>query len=121
LDGPQNPDEQIVWVVRVLVAAYVHQFHRDLWERWHFNPNFWNEFSAWCCNESGQAVTPTWAEALCLTERGANEEWSSNFPNPGDINIFWMDSLIRRYRNQLIPKDFETLLRGKPPIPPADL
>lgn len=109
---PADADKRPIWAVRVLVAAYVHQFHRDLWERWHFNSNFWAEFTAWCSGESTQNI-PKWAEALRWTEQITDGEWASNFPNPGDIDIFWMNSLIRVYSDQLRPKDFELLLRSK--------
>jgi hypothetical protein len=122
---PDSDNEQQVWAVRVLVAAYVHQFHRDIWERWHFKPDFWVEFAGWCNGErskiaDGELVEPKWAAALKLTEQKTHEgdsqgpsTWASDFPNPGDINIFWMDGLIRKYRDQLSPIDFRPLLQSK--------
>lgn len=127
---PNFTDERKNWAVRVLVASYIHQFHRDLWERWHFNPDFWTEFMAWCNgylrkNADGTLIeAPKWAAALKLTEYKTNEgdsltppNWSSDFPNPGDIDIFWMDKLIRNYKDSLTPSDMScyrnSALRGK--------
>lgn len=112
LDFPEVQNEQSAWAVRVLVAAYVHQFHRDLWERWHFNSNFWAEFMAWCNGERTQTQSK-WTTALKLTEQIREGEWVSDFSNPGDIDIFWLDSLIRKYRDQLTPIDFQPLLQSK--------
>ncbi len=81
---PTEDQKRNIWAVRVLVAAYIHQFHRDLWERWHFNTEFWNEIKAWCMGErekpspeSSQGVPaertalrgPDWAGALKLIDK----------------------------------------------------
>lgn len=107
------------WAVRVLIAAYIHQFHRDLWERWHFNERFIDEIFDWC---EGRLIAPDWAKIFKLTHRRDSQtslpeferqEWTSNFLNPGDIDIFWLDHLIRVKRIYLVQKDFIPLLRGK--------
>lgn len=119
IDMPTETNQRPAWAARVLVAAYIHQFHRDLWERWHFNPDFWNELASWCCDEhatdeKGNPIRlPAWATTLKLTERIDGGMWLSDFPNPGDINIFWADGLIRAHRDQLNPTDFTLLLQGK--------
>lgn len=119
VDLPPEPEKRKAWAVRILVAAYIHQFHRDLWERWHFKPDFWVEFMAWCngersLNADGKpADPPKWAAAIKLTGRKEQETWVAEFPNPGDIDIFWMDALIREYRDNLFPKDFIPLLQGR--------
>lgn len=119
----ENIDQQKIWAVRVLIASYIHQFHRDLWERWHFDADFWNECSAWCCGErsqnaSGIAISPSWAVALKLTSKvqvgdGSRPAWAVQYPNPGDINLFWIDELIRVYRDYLLAIDFLPLLEGR--------
>ncbi len=116
---PRDTEERKILAVRVLVAAYVHQFHRDLWERWHFDPDFWAEFVAWCNGErsrnaDGQpADPPKWATALKLTGRKEQDTWIPDFLNPGDIDIFWMGALIQEYSHQLVAKDFTSLLQGR--------
>ncbi|MGO4800954.1 P-loop NTPase fold protein [Pseudomonas sp. W22_MBD1_FP4] len=120
---PEDVEDQKVWAVRVLVASYIHQFHRDLWERWHFDADFWNECVAWCCGErshnaDGVAMIPVWAAALKLTSKtqvgdsGVRPAWAVQYPNPGDINLFWIDELIREYRDHLLSVDFRPLLEG---------
>lgn len=121
---PQKVEEQKVWAVRVLIASYIHQFHRDLWERWHFDPDFWSECIAWCCGErslnaNGLNVSPVWAVALKLTSRvqvgdgNTRPAWAVQYPNPGDINLFWIDELVREYRDNLLSVDFQPLLDGR--------
>ena len=121
---PSTVEEQKIWAARVIVAAYIHQFHRDIWERWHHNLDFWGDFLAWCNGErsfasNGAAMTPSWALALKLTTRASNAvsggvpAWALQYPNPGDIDVFWVDELIREYRDHLRPIDFQSLLSGK--------
>ncbi|WP_081339731.1 KAP family P-loop NTPase fold protein [Pseudomonas brassicacearum] len=121
---PEAAADQSIWAARVTVAAYIHQFHRDLWERWHFNPDFWVEFLAWCNGErsfspEGLPIAPSWASALKLTTRFFDADtampptWALQYPNPGDIDVMWIDELIRRYRDFLRPVDFKPLLAGK--------
>ena len=37
--------------------------------------------------------------------------WAPTFPNPGDIEVFWIGELIRTYSDQLVPADLESMLR----------
>lgn len=121
---PDVQSEREIWCIKVLIASYIHQFHRDIWERWHFDPNFWVECMAWCSGErsfniDGVDISPAWATHLKLTSReyvgdsGVRPAWSLEFPNPGSINIFWIDELVRKYRDHLLPLDFVPLLEGR--------
>jgi DNA polymerase III delta prime subunit len=81
---PADVREQTYWAVRVIVVIYIHQFHRDLWERWHYNPNFWIEIQAFCGGERANPL-PDWAKSLKLTyqEVGPGEdEVKTAYPNP---------------------------------------
>jgi molybdopterin-guanine dinucleotide biosynthesis protein len=129
---PTDLEPQKIWAVRVLVASYIHQFHRDLWERWHFDMDFWGECIAWCSGErsngvEGNDLSPKWAAALKLTKRSqvgddsAAPAWSVQYPNPGDIDLFWIDGLIREYRDNLLPIDFKPLLEGRQYNPEANV
>lgn len=121
------PDEQKHWAIRVLIAAYIHQFNRDLWERLHFDINFWREIQGWCNRNpvpepqpAGAIEAPTaykppvWAKALKLPHK-MEDESSVTIPsdrvhhNPGDIDIFWIGSLIQAFPD-LKPRDFTKLL-----------
>lgn len=111
-----NLPAQQIWAVRVLVASYIHQFHRDIWERWHFTPDFWQEILTYCTGESG-IEKPIWSITLTMSHaiQGYDEQTSQPilkdlFPNPGDIDNFWIGSLIRKYSDQLLANDFKPLL-----------
>lgn len=119
---PTENQQRNVWAVRVLVAAYIHQFHRDLWERWHFNPDFWDQIKTWCTagNPSASAKLDDWAGALKLIDKvvdsGDSQSspiWKLGFVNPGDIEIFWISSLIRTHADFLVANDFILLLKGQ--------
>lgn len=133
---PADGANQEIWATRVLVAAYIYQFHRDLWERWRFQPGFWKELIAWCCGEQRwqtgamtigyasdgtQVPTPVppadWVGSLKLPERrsiqGDNDNfWSSSYPDPNAIEIFWIAPLIRAKRDYLAEQDFLPLLKS---------
>lgn len=112
---PLDATEQKNWAVRILIAAYIHQFNRELWERWHFNVNFWDEIKTWCITPHG-TTTPSWAEALKLPHKTKDDSSSTSsvsaeplYHNPGDIDIFWIGSIIFAYPN-LNAQDFAPLL-----------
>ncbi|KFB67497.1 P-loop NTPase fold protein [Candidatus Accumulibacter vicinus] len=133
---PVGNAEQEAVAVRVLVAAYICQFHRDLWERWCFQPGFWQEIKAWCRGEVAdrssivndrkveapdaaelpQLKPPEWIGALRLPERrlpsqGNSEAWGSTYPDPNAIEIFWIAPLVREHHPNLVASDFEALLK----------
>jgi hypothetical protein len=112
VDFPEKNDEQEIWAVRVLVALYIHQFHRDMWERLHFDKNFLDEIRAWC---TGGRINPKpeWTKSLKLTydeATGNSLEVSPSFPNPGDVENFWIGILIHKFEVHLTPLNFEPLL-----------
>lgn len=114
---PENDvDKQKLWAARVLIASYIHQFHRDLWERWNFNIDFWNEILALCSGDR-DGTKFDWARPLLMTQTATDYDEVSNTPkivqvysNPGDIDNFWIGSMIFHFRKQLISADFQQLL-----------
>lgn len=115
----EDIDEQRYWAVRILIASYIHQFNRDIWERWSFYPDFWNEIKSWCLGAYTEADSPEWAKSLRLPYRvtGYDEVTSqahrSNVSlNPGDIENFWIGPLILKYSDHLHSIDFKPLLNN---------
>lgn len=109
-------EQEKIWAVRVLIVCYIHQFHRDLWERWQFNPDFWEKIRSWCNGDSSDASSD-WMLSLRLTRSVSGYDqttsraiFSSSYPNPGDVNIFWISTLIAEYSDQLTAADFSPLL-----------
>lgn len=110
-------DEKKYWAVRVLIAAYIHQFHRDLWERWSHSLDFWSEIKSWCSGEREGSSEPGWAQCLRLPyhvdgfhEVTGEATISNKYLSPGDIDSFWLAPLILKYRDQLNPSDFKFLV-----------
>jgi len=115
---PDDHEAQEARAAQVLVAAYIYQFHRDLWERWCFQPPFWKEIKAWCCGElpDDPKARPEWLGALRLPEKrlpgqGTGETWGSSYPDPNAIEIFWIAALVREKSDVLVEQDFISLLR----------
>lgn len=109
---------RLLWAKRILIVAYIHQFHRDLWERWHYRPDFWIEIKGWCVGLHETSI-PTWAESLQrpykvinFDEVTAKPSFSDSYLNPGDIQNFWIASLIRDNADYLNPVDFKHLLKN---------
>lgn len=121
--------KQKLWAVRTLIVTYIHQFNRDVWERWRFNPEFWKEIDEWCNEPSTATSHPgrkEWAGALKSAfqfddatggGRGGRGESSGiaegsssphifRFPNPGDQTVFWLSKLIIEHHAFLDPDDF---------------
>lgn len=121
VDLPADEAARKDWAVRVLIASYIHQFNREMWERWHFNADFWEEIKKWCttalvASPAPGANIPAWAESLKLTYETKDDASVSGrvtpqvqYHNPGDIEIFWIGSLIFAYPN-LTAAEFEPLL-----------
>jgi ABC-type dipeptide/oligopeptide/nickel transport system ATPase subunit len=117
-----DPDAQMAWAARVLIAAYIHQFNRELWERWHFSANFWGEIEGWCnkmlvAAPLPGANIPKWAAALKLPHQIKEDSSTAGtvtserlHHNPGDIDIFWIGSLIFAHKDKLTANDFAPLL-----------
>jgi len=116
--------QQKLWAVRTLIVTYIHQFNRDLWERWRFNPEFWDEITAWCKNPSKISedsvkllATKEWASALKPAVQNQSNDpemrgmFASNFPNPGDQTVFWLSELILSNLDDLKPRDFDGYLK----------
>lgn len=105
------------------MAVYIHQFHRDLWERWHFNQDFWGEIQA-LCNGEREAPKPDWAVSLRMThaidgydQTTSQAIFKSMYANPGDIDNFWIAALIREYKDQFTARDFNPLLTAPGALP----
>jgi hypothetical protein len=110
----ENTLTQDIWAVRILIVCYFHQFHRDLWERWHYSPDFWEEILTYC---DGTNMSPDWAGGLKRTyipNVGDDQNPAKRIhPNPGDIDNFWIGILIHKYRIHLKSLDFQNLISGR--------
>ncbi len=115
-----DDEDRTDWAARTYIVTYIHQFNRDIWERWRFNRDFWLEIVKWCktpakggSNEPrdwSHALKPGFQRALSETE-GAE---STSFPNPGDQTIFWLSQMVLDSALDLNANKFEAYLKQKP-------
>lgn len=109
-----SPSQKPIWAIRLLIAAYIYQFNRDLWERWRLNPDFWGEIVSWCVGMQQVGAIPEWRVSLALPYEFDNEtvelDVKNNYINPGDITTFWIAPLIKRNQDHLKSVDFVPLL-----------
>ena len=111
-------EKRRLWAVRLLIAAYVHQFNRDIWERWRFDPDFWTDLHNFCLGNgptlSSDEKKQHWSGVLQLPYTPSNASTDSTArPNPGDQTVFWIAHLIQTYGANLRANEFQFLLQGR--------
>ncbi|MDO8970506.1 MAG: P-loop NTPase fold protein, partial [Saprospiraceae bacterium] len=98
---------------RLLVVAYVYQFHADLFHRWQYDPDFFNEMRAWLRGgESDPVKSKPYFKHLMLpisaTTNPKEPEvqliWNKAFPDSGACEVFWIAPLL--IDETLKPTDF---------------
>jgi hypothetical protein len=120
LTDDENNAAAAIWAAQVLIATYIHQFNRDLWERWHHNAQLWEEIVNWC-NDPTTYKTNTkdipdhWANCLTLPWRPSNAGSNAattftDYPNPGDQRLFWIANLVIPVHNRLQADHFKPFL-----------
>lgn len=118
LSAAENLEREALWATKVLVATYIHQFNRELWERWHHNVQFWEEIMEWCKDPTSYkakaGINPDhWCHCLILPWRAAGPNSASGFadyPNPGDQRLFWIGNLILQHQNAMKSGHFQSFL-----------
>ena len=94
---------------KLLLVAYVHQFHHDLYVRWQANTSLYDAIEIWCRHETQEDVL----KGLVLPAK-PDGEWDSTidreelgltmFPDPTAANVFWVGGIVRDFPEQ-VPKD----------------
>lgn len=104
---------------RLLVAAYVYQFHRTLFARWRHNPDFFNVMSEWCLGRGDdreylfEGLEHPFR--IVYDEQTATPEPVSTkrFVDPNQNNIFWIQPLVAELQIEgVAPTAFEPYLTG---------
>jgi hypothetical protein len=98
---------------RLLVVAYVYQFHADLFHRWQYDPDFFNEMGAWLRGGESDPVKskPYFKHLMLPISATTNQKepevqliWNKAFPDPGACEVFWIAPLL--IDETLKPTDF---------------
>ena len=119
---------------KLLIVAYVHQFHHDLFVRWQADSSLYNAIAQWCRREVkdgvlGRLRLPISASddkgALAGAEPAAGTDERSEepadehdlgfirFPDPADANVFWIADMVRDLPIHVALETLEPYLAGK--------
>ena len=123
---------------KLLVVAYVHQFHHDLFVRWQANPSLYNAIGRWCRGEtkddvlgglllpidpdrdSEDAFSAGSDSTASVDEASGGPEDAPDlglvkFPDPTAANLFWVGSIVRDLPDHVGPQTFARYLVPRTP------
>ena len=118
LEPVENNKLAVFQVRRLLVVAYIYQFHYDLYVRWCHEITLYNVIRNWC---HGAELDYGFLKVLTRpAQRAADESgehvvasespMSSSYPDPTEANVFWMQPLIVDLGTEAAPEQFQTYL-----------
>lgn len=104
---------------RLLVVAYVFQFHHDLFVRWQYEPKLYDLLLTWLRNELQDDARPVFLKSLQLPERQVVDSTTAtpaystqpNYPDPGEANLFWIAPLLLDMASEHVASDFLPYLK----------
>ena len=109
--------------LRLLVVAYVYQFHADLFQRWHYDTNFFNKLKAWSGTGAADEKTeqyfvrlsrPTHLRDMESDPTPGASGMESLFPDPAAPGIFWIAPLLQQAPlRDAVAEEFRALLSIK--------
>ena len=123
-----HPDQHLL-ALRVLVVAYVYQFHSEFYQRWRHDPTFLEELRLWMQtgkpkpiqNKEGKDVPDPAFFALILPSFAQADAASasptpgatiitSNYPDPSAPGVFWIAPLLQGLLADDGPENYRDLL-----------
>ena len=99
---------------KLLVVAYVHQFHHELYVRWQANPDVYRDIARWCRGEAPELDILSGLK-LPVVVRSSDESTDTEvtrgterntFPDPTAADVFWIQEIVRGLPDQLLPDTF---------------
>ena len=116
-DPPADDKQGVYETSRLLVVAYVYQFHHDLYARWSHDIDLYNLLRDWC---DGNRAEHSFLEAMILPSKTVADDdersptptfaIKSNFPDPSEANVFWIQPLIQTLGTEAEPTQFQRYL-----------
>lgn len=106
--------------LRLLLVAYVYQFHAELFQRWHYDANFISRICGWLATATADEKSePHFARLALPTQMSINASTptptggtlESRFPDPSAPGIFWIAPLVQVRFAIAAPDEFAALLR----------
>lgn len=109
--------------LRLLVVAYVYQFHAELFQRWHYDANFLERMRSWLRSGVADEKSEPYFARLSLPTQlkaapasaatptpSSSSELDSRFPDPSAPGIFWIAPLLQTTLGNAAPGEFRSLL-----------
>ena len=117
-DFEPNDQAMIIEARMLVIVAYIYQFHTDLYVRWEAQLDFYNKILDWCMGAEPDIPI---LKFLVLPNRIVGEdktatpmtERESTFPDPTEIDVFWIQSLILSLGTEITPEQFAPYLYGR--------
>lgn len=137
--APEYRDEE---TRRLLIVAYIYQFHPDLYRRWEASPDLYQRIKDWV-----RGIKPKGSAQVSLEPSGDGSTrddsavamdlpflasltlpavilpdlstptpsylWSNAFPDPTESNVFWIQPLIHQLDDSVVWQDFLPYLRAR--------
>ena len=110
-------------VQNLLMVAYIHQFHHDLYVRWQANPeDLYDAIGKWCRGDE-PALAVLQALQLPVAPASGGPEDSegeagidqNTFPDPTAANVFWIQDIVRDMSESAATALYATYLQAKLP------
>ena len=85
---------------KLLIVAYVHQFHHELYVRWQANPNVFRDIVRWCRGETAELDILSGLKLPVVVDQSADSEEAreverDTFPDPTAADVFWIQDIVR--------------------------
>ena len=119
-DLPQVAEhrEAVFETRRLLIVAYIYQFHYDLYARWYHDISLYDEIREWCDRGDSRhsflksLVLPEEVIRDAASERTATppRAMRSKYPDPTEANVFWIQPLIQKLATEATPSQFQRYL-----------
>ncbi len=116
--------------LRLLIVAYVYQFHGELFQRWHYDSNFLLSLREWL--RIGPVATPSTPGTPTMPEIAGADAFArlalptrvlvntssptpgtaieSRYPDPSAAGVFWIAPLLQTTLAGATPEEFKQLL-----------
>ena len=101
----------------LLIVSYVYHFHGEIYVRWEAEPLFYNKIVDYCrACETDLQILSTLELPGRLVDPGLGPtpaaNWQSNFPDPSDARVFWIQALVLEVDQNVNQEDFIRYIRG---------
>jgi len=116
--GDDEPEIRRNECRRLLVVAYVYQFHHDVFVRWQYEIGLYKLLLQWVRGEIYPEKMPPFLATLQLPEQFKPDSSAatptflreSTYPDPGEANIFWIAPLVAEMGDAHVAADFRSYL-----------